>query len=436
MLGRAWSVTLFALLVGLTPHFAHAEGEDAGTLGAPFLKIPIGAKVMAVPDVVAALQPDASLMFSNPAAVAGIPTNELFVTTANWLDDVNLSAISAAFPIGSRDLRWSLGTRLLSSNNLQGLNASNQVVSETNYYDVAFTTGIAKSFSNIGLALGGDVTYVRQHLPEEDGDGVTLSLGASYAFGANRVDAFARDLGGKLSYADRDYDIDSQYMFGYTRRFNQSWGIVHLGGQVAMSQSDYRRVRIGAAYLMNQHFTFRAGLDQTLDATTSESTPITAGMGVHYGSFYLDYAFTSQEYFASRHTFSVVFEWGKAYGSAGQDAANMSQSGQEPSAQGSSAAKAGAAAGAAAATTKAVTGTEEPGGVASYTVVAGVHSNIESARSEVRALRLLNIPAFVETDGTRYRVVIARFESRKDAEQAVEKYRKEGHVFTVTVDQL
>ncbi len=105
------TVVLFALT---TPAQAADEaGSGAGVFGAPFLRIPIGARLMASPDVIAGMQPDASLTFSNPAFTASLTGTELFVSTSSWLDDLRFSAASVAFPVGSGTTVLSVGTRLL-----------------------------------------------------------------------------------------------------------------------------------------------------------------------------------------------------------------------------------------------------------------------------------------------------------------------------------
>ena len=55
-------------------------------------------------------------------------------------------------------------------------------------------------------------------------------------------------------------------------------------------------------------------------------------------------------------------------------------------------------------------------------------------RAEARALELLKVPARVESEGTHFRVVIARYDSREAAEKALASYRSQGHVFRIVVE--
>ena len=409
-----------ALLAGsINPAFASEEKN--GTFGATFLRVPIGAKVMAVPDIVAGMQADASLTFSNPALVADLNRGQLFLSTANWLDDLSLNAASFAMPIGSSGLTWSLGSRFLYSGDLQGFDSSNQLVETDSYYDVSASTGLAKRFEGIGLAIGGDVTYIRSHMPDADGDGLTFDVGASYQLNAHRVDLFARDLGGKISYKDRDYDIDSRVVLGYGYMLHRGWGRLDMGGQISMSRSEYQRVRIGASYAMNNYLTLRSGFNHVFATETSTGVPITAGFGFHYRSVSLDYAFTEHEYFSNTHTFSLVFGFGHRSGTAG----SLSQERTVSSTPAQTTTTPPPAAAAAPVVV------QPPADAASYDVVAGTHNRYESARAEVRALRLLNVPAVVEQVDGKYRVRIGRYDTLSAAEAAVESFKNKGHRFTI-----
>ena len=70
----------------------------------------------------------------------------------------------------------------------------------------------------------------------------------------------------------------------------------------------------------------------------------------------------------------------------------------------------------------------------SYAVVAGFHRRAESAQAEVHALRLLKIPAVMESYDGGYRVLISRYWSKEAAESEVERYRSKGHRFKVVAD--
>ena len=126
------SASFLALaILGLAGSFVDVSAQDAGgTSAAPFLKIPVGARLMASPDVVAGLSPDATLMYSNPAFLSGLKRAEAFLTTSEWLDNLVFSSLGVAMPIGSRGTVVGLGATFLYSGGVQGYDSGMNVVSE------------------------------------------------------------------------------------------------------------------------------------------------------------------------------------------------------------------------------------------------------------------------------------------------------------------
>ena len=66
-----------------------------------------------------------------------------------------------------------------------------------------------------------------------------------------------------------------------------------------------------------------------------------------------------------------------------------------------------------------------------YLVVAGIHGWESSARAEARSYEVLDIPATVEQFGSKYRVVVGRYDNREDAVKAINKFRKSGQKFSL-----
>jgi hypothetical protein len=390
-----------------------AADESSGTSGAPFLKIPIGANATVLPEIVAGMRPDASMLFSDPSDLSRVPSNEIFLTTASWLDQFNLSAASVALPVRSLGLTWSGGARLLYAGDVNGYDAAGLVVSQERYYDMAFSTGLGKRFDRLGLAVGGGVTYVREHLAVEDGNALTFSLGASYQRGAHRLQVAAQDLGGRLQFDDRSYDIDSRYIFGYGHLLNGAWGTVMLGAQATYASDGFERVDAGVCYGVNQYLSLMSGVGHATQSTSSGDVPIKAGLSIHAGQLSLDYAYSPQQYFSDTHTFSLRL----SFGSPGPWGAT--------NANGLSAAPSGAP--------NSIAPPSSGGATTSYLIVAGTHGSLESAEAEARALRLLKIPARAQNAGGRYRVVVDSYTSREDAAKALRSYRNHGHEFAIIV---
>ncbi|HEX5133259.1 MAG TPA: SPOR domain-containing protein [Candidatus Krumholzibacteria bacterium] len=394
--------------------------SGAGTYAAPFLKIPVGARLMSSPDAVAGMSPDASLMYANPAFLTGMSRTQAFVSTTEWLDDLVFSAAGVALPIGNGGTVVSFGTTFLYSGGLKGYNDALAVVSEENFYSAGFDLSVAHDFRGTGLSLALGASYIREHVFPQDGSGYTFNVGASYWNGPNLIHASARDLGGQVTYASGTWEVAPEMVIGGGRVFNSRVGQFFAGTQVANSDAYGTRLQFGVDYQMNQFFTLRSGVTDNLDS--ADGLPLNAGFGLRYGAMAVEYAYTPQEYFSSTHTFSLSYSFGMesrgpAAGPvtvpAGDFAPPVANSEPLPPVK---------------------PGTSRPERAATYVILAGSHAWLESAQAEARALEILKIPAKVESEGTRFRVVVGRYETQAAADRALAQYRSLGHVFRIVTD--
>lgn len=411
-------------LAGVAGAFAAPRAQQgAGTYAAPFLKIPVGARLMASPDVVAGLSPDATLMYSNPAFMAGLPRAEAFITTSEWLDNLVFSSAGVGVPIGKRGTVLGIGATFLYSGGVQGYDAALNQVSEESFYDVGFDVTVSHAFRGTGLALAAGTTIMREHVLPNDGSGYAFQLGASYWMGRNLFHAAARDIGGSVSFDSESWSVAPEYMLGGGRVFASNLGQFFAGAQLAESDAYGTRIQLGVDYQFNQALTLRSALNDNLD-NSQRGSPFNAGFGLHYGVVTLDYAYTPQEYFSSVHTFSLSYEFGAAPRGASSPAMVPSGdfsppiSDSEPVPPPPLTPKASAP--------------SKNGG--SFVLLAGSHAWLESARAEVRALELLKIPAKIESNGARFRVVIGRYKSDDEAQAARREFAAAGHAFTILAE--
>ena len=400
-----------------------AAQDGAGTHAAPFLKIPVGARLMSSPDAVAGLRPDATLMFSNPAFLTGLPRAEAFITTSEWLDNLVFSSAGVALPMGSGGTVLGIGATFLYSGGVQGYDSGMNLVSEESFYDVGFDITLSHAFRGTGLSLAAGTTLIREHVLPTDGSGYAFHMGASYWMGRNLVHVAARDIGGSVSFDSESWSVAPEYLAGGGRMFASSLGQFFAGAQVASSDAYGTRVQFGVDYQFNQALTLRTALNDNLDSE-QRGTPFNAGFGFHYGVVTLDYSYTPQEYFSSVHTFSLSYQFGGAPRGASMAPATVPHgdfappiADSEPSVP-----------------AKQVAPPAPPRASGNYVLVAGSHAYLESARAEVRALELLKVPAKIESNGTRFRVVVGRFKSAGDAESARREHSSNGHAFTVIAE--
>jgi hypothetical protein len=206
-------------------------------------------------------------------------------------------------------------------------------------------------------------------------------------------------------------------MAGAGRVFNSGAGQFFAGIQASTSDAYGNRVRFGVDYAITPAFTLRGGFNDNLDATQA-ATSINAGLGMRYGAFALEYAYTPQDYFSSSHTFSLAYCFGAHTSTPGP--ATVPVGDLAPPVPRTPAPL-----------PMDTTPVVHPATTTTYELVSGSHASRESAEQEVRTLRNLKIPAEVAAEGPRFRVVIGRFASFDDADHARFHYRASGHDFLI-----
>ena len=356
----------------------------------------------------------------NPAFLSGLPRAQAFISTSEWLDNLIFTSAGVALPFGKQGTVLGIGTTFLYSGGIQGYDASLNVVSEESYYDVGFDVTVSHAFQGTGLSLAAGTTIIQEHVLPNSGTGFAFQAGASYATGPYLLSAAARDLGGTVKFYTESFSIAPEYMFGAGRVFGSRAGQFFTGAQVVASDAFGTRVQLGVDYQVNQALTLRSALNNNLDNSQSGS-PFNAGFGFHYGQATLDYAYTPQDYFSSVHTFSLSY----AFGGQGTGSPVMVPSGDfsppisdsepvPPPVRGEPGLKSSAQSHSSGATSS------------SRVRMRGLKALARSPRP-----RLLKIPSKIESNGTRFRVVVGRYANADDAEAARREFAPAGHAFTV-----
>ncbi len=391
------TIIMTLMVAMLVAGVAEASTTYAGKFAAPFLRVPIGPRLMTTPDIVASFQPDPTLMFANPALMRSVGQPEMFATSSNWLDDVRVSAVGVVIPLERYKAHVGVGASGLVSSDINGYLPSLEIADQQNYYDFGLRVSGAKEVMP-GLQLGAGAVFIRQRLYPSFGNGAAFTLGAAYARGANRVHLAARDFGGSMSYDGVSYDIDQQFVGGFARTFVSAWGAVDAGMQVVLSDATESRLQFGVAYEYRSMFTVRTGTGDAF-GSADETNGFNAGFGARYENISFDYAYTNRAYFSDTHTFAFTVRLG-----ASEPVRRMSAL-ERPSER---------------------TRYQAPAGYARYAVVAGEWSQLERAVAESKALSQKGLAPRIHEGDRGYHVVLGRAQSQREARRMQSSFADAG----------
>jgi long-subunit fatty acid transport protein len=300
--------------------------SKVGTAGALFLKIGMDARSVAMGEACAALEGSAASAFSNPAGLAGLQAQQIYVTDTEWIADIRLIGGVYALPYGRNGVA-ALSAVCIDYGEMPMVEETEAdvVVGTFSPKDIALGLSYARRWTD-RLFVGGSLKYIDQSIADYHSRGFAFDFGTVYYTGfrslklAMATSNFGPDMsfdGGYVdkyyigtSYVETDktfgqYDLPLNFRVGLAYDFDLSPTSRLTAAIDATHPNDYsERVHFGAEYSWCKALFLRAGY-----ATNSEEAGLSAGCGLRLstssGSGSVDYAYTSFGVFKSVHRFAI-----------------------------------------------------------------------------------------------------------------------------------
>ena len=296
------------LLLG--SNFAFAASSQ-GTSAFQFLQLGVGARPSAMGETYAGVADDVNSIYWNPAGLAGLERPELSMTHALWLQDITYSNIAYARPALGGTV--SAAFNILNTGTIQ--EADNTGLRLNTNYSMSDMMGLVSYARTLGaLKLGANLKYISSRLEDESAHSYAMDLGALYS-GYRLWDrkltlgASVENLGTKAKYVAESYPIAS---------------IVRAGGSLQLlknllvaSDLNYTEsqlyIHAGAEYSRPfgpVTFALRAGYKNDTVKELGALSGLTAGLGVNWHDYQIDYAWNSFTDLGITSRISVGFKFG------------------------------------------------------------------------------------------------------------------------------
>ena len=157
--------------------------RNAGSTGAQFLKIGVGARAMGMGGAYASLAGDATSLAWNPAGIGTIQTNVLSVEHTGWVEGVEHNFIGLVVPVTDQ-FNLAFHTIYTSSGDIEITTIDNPEGTGNNYDVSDVAAGITSSVRLTSqLTFAGTVKYLQERIYDVQSDGVAADAGAWYATG-------------------------------------------------------------------------------------------------------------------------------------------------------------------------------------------------------------------------------------------------------------
>lgn len=194
------------LLIVVFPVFLFAGFPKAGTTAAPFLKIGVGARAVALGGNFTAIANDVSAIYWNPAGITEIGKKSLAATHTSWFAGISHDAVQMAIPLGDFS---AMGLELiyLTSGDIEQTTIEEQDGNGI-FYDVTdLALGLAyamKLTDRFAVAVKGK--FIRQTIYNEEASAFAFDFGTIYRteFNGLRIGMNLANFGGSMTMTGND----------------------------------------------------------------------------------------------------------------------------------------------------------------------------------------------------------------------------------------
>ena len=258
------------------------------------MKIGVGARPMGMGKAFVAVADDGDSIFINPAGLAGMKNWEFTSMYVNMLEgDVPYTVLSGSIPLKNGN---NLGLGLIATGTSNIPSPGPQSISYFDYYDRLFFLSLAGNMKK-NVQLGGNLKLFSKGFTGGDnntGFGIDADLGIKYfhndwlTFGANLQNLAPFPLMWRSSAAD---DIPAIIKLGTAAKVLQKKLTLALDVDYPAGRNIPSVFHLGAEWPATEIFSLRVGADQIVSAANNVSTNPTAGIGLNFQGFRLDYAY-------------------------------------------------------------------------------------------------------------------------------------------------
>ncbi|MEW5693695.1 MAG: PorV/PorQ family protein [Candidatus Hydrogenedentota bacterium] len=291
-----------------------AIDKDAGTSGAQFLKICVGARPSSMGEAYAGVYGDALSIYWNPAGLANVNNIDVAFQYNDSIVDIEQNFVSVALPAKRWDGGWAIG--------LTYLDAGEQIrTTETVLGQVLSTNAGTFGANDLAcmlsyaicykkqLNLGLTFKYIAEELEDEDASSFACDLGFIYLpskYENLSIGGSIQNIGKKIRFINQKDDLPLNFKLGLAYRLRA--GRVLWVADLNYPTDNELRFNSGLEWWVLNSLALRAGYSQAL---TDADDGLTLGCGIRYQSFTLDYAFLPMGDLGDSHRVSAGYKFGR-----------------------------------------------------------------------------------------------------------------------------
>lgn len=299
--------TLAVILLLAAPAAADFGAGDAGTAGANFLKLPVGARAAALGGAYSAVVEDPTALYWNPAGLAGVRRPAASTMFAAYLAQTRYQHLGLAAPLG-RAGTVGLDAVHMSLGSITETDATGAALGTFRPYNLAVALGWGLPLGP--LRLGGAARFISSRI---------LATADTTAFDAGiqadlserlRLAAAVQNLGPGLKFEAVSDPLPLTFRLGSRLDLTPRW---LAAVDAAWARDGGPVLRVGSERVLHEgagRWTGRIGYD-----TVTREVPGLSGLSLGFGAAWrgleIDYAFGAAGELGLTHRVGVGFAWGR-----------------------------------------------------------------------------------------------------------------------------
>jgi len=281
--------------------------DDPGKYGFQILKIGLSARNAGKADAVIASPGDATILWSNPAAVQISPSSNFCFNHNSYITKFDVNNENVSLIIRNGKSSWGLGLTYLDYGMISKTNLQGDTIGVYHSLDIVSGFTYARRITP-SISLGANVKFIYEKIDTYSSCGFCFDLGAIY-------DSFIKGLNfgmviqnigtsSKLKEESIPFPLVMKLGSQYSWEMNAQ-NVFTFSGEFAKYSSEGLKTNLGFEYGFADMIFSRLGYKFNYDEQN-----VTAGIGIKLNEFNFDYAFTPyQNDIGTAHRFSVAYNF-------------------------------------------------------------------------------------------------------------------------------
>ncbi len=296
--------TTFCFVFAASSSYA---ASGAGTEGASFLNIPVGAEPAALGGAYSSLSSNAYAPVWNPGGLGQVEGNELAAQHLIYLESIRYEFASFVHPFSpghafGASVQY-LGTGDIASTDVSG-NSIGSIKSHYGAYSLAYGQALT---SKLSLGLTGK--FIEAKLADEGATAFALSLGTQYRASEKWVMAgTVNNIGSKMKFIDQKDSLPADIRLGGAYRGSPKWTLSVEG---VYAQTGLASLHTGLEWRPVQEFSLRGGYRTDTIKELGPLAGLTLGAGFNVMGQTLSYAWVPFDELGNTHYISFLIRFNK-----------------------------------------------------------------------------------------------------------------------------